>query len=358
MPATRYAQSANVRIAWQALGSGARDLLFVQGWVSNIEANWQFPEIDAFLRRLAAFGRLIVFDKRGTGLSDRVARMPTMDERMDDVRAVLEAAQARPAVAIGASEGCALAASFAATYPERVAGVVLYGGHARRSPAPDYPWAPSAEARKAFLDAVLEGWGGPMDLSTLAPTRAHDADFVERFATYLRVSASPGAAHALARMNTYVDIRDQLPRIRAPVLVLHRIGDRDSHPDESRYLAHRIPDARFVGLPGDDHWPFVGDTESLLGEIGRFVEALPLPPAERAAPSRPRPPGDPLGVLTAKQRVVLELVAQGRSNKEIARSLGISEHTVHHHIADLLGRLGVTSRAAAAAFFAEHASAR
>ncbi|HEX7437152.1 MAG TPA: alpha/beta hydrolase, partial [Caldimonas sp.] len=128
-PSTRYAQSAGVHIAWQALGGGERDLLFVQGWVSNIEANWQFAEIDSFLRRLAAFGRLIVFDKRGTGLSDRVARMPSMEERMDDVRAVLEAAQARAAVVIGVSEGCALAASFAATYPDRAAALLLSGGY-------------------------------------------------------------------------------------------------------------------------------------------------------------------------------------------------------------------------------------
>jgi pimeloyl-ACP methyl ester carboxylesterase len=285
-PLTQYARSAGVHVAWQELGEGPRDLLFVQGWVSNIEANWEFEEIGAFLRRLAALGRLIIFDKRGTGLSDRVARMPTMDERMDDVRAVLEAARACPAIVFGASEGCALAILFAATYPERTSGLVLYGGYARRSPAPDYPWAPSPEARRVFLDAVLEHWGGPMDLSTLAPSRAGDPKFVAQFAAYLRASASPGTAHALARMNSYIDVRDALRRIRAPTLVLHRRGDRDFHPDEGRYLADRIPGASFVLLEGDDHWPFVGDSGAVLEAIERFAASLPEPP-RAVAPGKP-----------------------------------------------------------------------
>ncbi len=353
-PITQYARSAGVHIGWQALGEGGRDVLFVQGWVSNIEANWEFPEIDAFLRRLAALGRLIVFDKRGTGLSDRVARMATMDERMDDVRAVLEAAKARPAIVFGASEGCALAGLFAATYPERTSGLVLYGGYGRRSPAPDYPWAPSPEERRAFLDAVLTHWGGPVDLSTLAPSRANDAEFAVRFAAYLRASASPGAAHALARMNTYVDVCDALARIRVPTLVLHRRGDHDTNPDEGRYLANRIPGASFVLLEGDDHWPFIGDSDAVLDAIERFAATLPQP-GPAVAPGKPRRKAtDPLDALTPKQHEILEFVAQGRSNKQIAAQLGLSEHTVHRHIADLRARLGAPTRAAAAAWFAEH----
>jgi pimeloyl-ACP methyl ester carboxylesterase/DNA-binding CsgD family transcriptional regulator len=355
-PTTCYAKSGGVHVAWQSVGRGERDVLFVPGWVSNVEANWDFPEIADFFNLLSRIGRLILFDKRGTGLSDRVSRMPTMEERMDDARAVLEAAGAKPAVVIGASEGSALAALFAATHPERTSGLVLYGGYARRSPAPDYPWAPTAEQRRAFMDAVVEQWGGPMDLTTLAPSRAGDAAFVERFAAYLRVSASPGAAHALARMNTFLDIRSALTRIRAPTLVLHRRGDRDCHCDEGRYVASKIPGARFVALEGEDHWPFVGDCGSILNEISRFVDGLPLPSPLRLPPATLRPVADVLDALTPKQREVLEFLAQGRSNKQIAALLNVSEHTVHRHVAEVLGRLGVSSRAAAAALYAERFS--
>jgi len=353
IPTTCYAKSGGVHVAWQSIGEGERDLLFVPGWVSNVEANWDFPEIADFFQLLSRVGRLIMFDKRGTGLSDRVARMPTMEERMDDARAVLEAAGAKPAVVIGASEGSALAALFAATHPQRTSGLVLYGGYARRSPAPDYPWAPTTEQRRAFMDAVVAQWGGPMDLSTLAPSRAADAAFVARFAAYLRVSASPGAAHALARMNTFLDIRDSLARIRAPTLVLHRRDDRDCHCDEGRYVASKIPGARFVELDGEDHWPFVGDCGSVLNAITHFVDGLPVPQVASLPAATPRPVADVLDALTPKQREVLEFIAQGRSNKQIARLLGVSEHTVHRHVAEVLGRLGVASRAAAAALFAE-----
>jgi pimeloyl-ACP methyl ester carboxylesterase/DNA-binding CsgD family transcriptional regulator len=355
MVPTHYALCGPVHIAWQSIGAGARDLLFIPGWVSNVEANWAFPEVATFLGRLAGLGRLLTFDKRGTGLSDRVARMPTMGERVDDVRAVLDAAQARPVVIVGASEGCTLAALFAAEHPDRCAGLVLYGGWARRTCAPDYPWAPSTEERERFLEAVLRDWGGPMDLGTLAPSLAGDADFVERFAAYLRASASPGAAHALARMNTYVDVRAALPRVRAPTLVMHRQGDRDSSIEEGRYLARHVPGATFEVLPGDDHWPFVGDPESLLVAIERFVRALPAPAATSGAPA-PAParrPGDAVAALTPRQREVLELLAQGRSNKEIAGLLGVSEHTVHRHVADVLVRLSARTRAQAATLFAE-----
>ncbi|MDB5817256.1 MAG: prkC 33 [Rhizobacter sp.] len=369
--AVRYALSGGVHIAWQSVGDGERDVVFVPGWVSNVEANWEFPEIARFLERLTRLGRLIVFDKRGTGLSDAVARMPSMGERMDDIRAVLDAAQAGPAIVIGTSEGCALGSLFAATYPERCSALVLYGGYARRQRTADYPWAPTTEARRAFLADVLAQWGGPMDLSTLAPTRLDDADFCARFAAYLRSSASPAAAHALAHMNTFVDVGEALPRIAAPTLVLHRTGDRDVLVDEGRYVASRIPHAQFTELEGDDHWPFVGDADALLDAIEAFVRRLPATrPAEQEsrrtpftphaphAPHAPHTPpvpfasDDPIDALTPRQRDVLELIAQGHSNKRISSLLGASEHTVHRHVADLLGRLGVANRAAAAALFA------
>ena len=219
LPVTRYARSGEVHIAWQSLGDGPLDLIFIPGWVSHVEASWRFPEVASFLRTLAQGCRLLVFDKRGTGLSDPMPRASTMEERMDDVRAVLDAAAVRRAVVFGASEGVSLAILFAATYPERTLGLVAYGGFACRRRTPDYPWAPSDKASARLMELVQRSWGGPMELDTLTPSRANDSRFVMRFASYLRQSASPGAAAALLRYNTDVDSRAALAHVAAPALV-------------------------------------------------------------------------------------------------------------------------------------------
>jgi len=192
-----------------------------------------------------------------------------------------------------------------------------------------------------------------MELATLAPSRAGDARFAARFAGYLRQSASPGAALALLRYNTNVDSTAALAHVAAPALVLHRTHDRDVKIDEGRYIASRIAGARFVELPGADHWPFVGDRDALVAEVARFLERLPSMP-RRAVRRMPRPPARPpaLSTLTPRQREVLELVAQGRSNRDIARLLYRSEHTVHRHVANILGQLGVRTRAQAVALLA------
>jgi pimeloyl-ACP methyl ester carboxylesterase/DNA-binding CsgD family transcriptional regulator len=353
LPVTRYARSGDVHIAWQSLGEGPLDLIFVPGWVSHVEASWRFPEVAGFLRTLSRSCRLLVFDKRGTGLSDPMPRASTMEERMDDVRAVLDAASVRRAVVFGASEGVSLSVLFAATWPERTLGLVAYGGFAARRRTLDYPWAPSDEARAKLLELVERSWGGPMDLDTLAPSRAKDARFVTRFASYLRQSASPGAAAALLRYNTDVDSRAALAHVAAPALVLHRVADRDARVEEGRYLASRIAGAQLVELPGADHWPFVGDSAALLAEVHRFLQRLPSLP-RRPVRRMPKPPRRPplLSTLTGRQRQILELLAQGRSNREIANLLARSEHTVHRHVANILGQLGVRSRAQAVAMLA------
>ena len=350
LPVTRYARSGDVHVAWQSLGDGPLDLIFVPGWVSHVEASWRFPEIASFLRTLARSCRLLVFDKRGTGLSDPLPRASTMEERMDDVRAVLDAASVRRAVVFGASEGVSLSVLFAAAWPERTLGLVAYGGFARRRRTPDYPWAPSDESRAALFARVERSWGGPMDLSTLAPSRAKDRRFVARFAAYLRQSASPGGAVALLRYNSDVDVTSALAHVAAPALVLHRRDDRDAKLDEGRYLARHIAGAELVELPGADHWPFVGDAGAIIAHVHRFLERLPSLP-RRAVRRMPRPPRRPpvLTTLTPRQREVLELLAQGRSNREIARLLYRSEHTIHRHVANILGELGVKTRAQAAA---------
>src|SRR5262245_29071797 len=267
----QYARSDDVNIAYQVLGSGPIDLVFVMGWVSHLEYYWREPSFARFLHRLASFSRLILIDKRGTGLSDPVTHMPTLEQRMDDVRAVMDAVGSERTVLMGVSEGGPLCSLFAATYPNRTEALVMIGTYARRIRAADYPWAPTEEEREAFCREILDTWGGPGGTETRDPSKAGDPAFREWWASYLRMGASPAAAVALTRMNARIDIRHVLPTVRVPTLVLHRRGDRCLHVDEGRYVARCIPGARFVELPGDDHLPFVGDAGGLLDEIERFV---------------------------------------------------------------------------------------
>ena len=272
-PRTQYARSGDVHIAWQAVGQGPRDLVLVPGWVSNLDAFWEEPALARFLQRLASFARLILFDKRGTGLSDRVsdAELPTLEQRMDDVRAVMDAAGSERASVFGYSEGGPMCILFAATHPDRADSLICYGSYAKRRWSPDYPWAPRPEPRRAWIESLESTWGTAVDLDTLAPSVAGDPRFRDWWAAFLRRSASPAAAVALGRMNTEIDVRHVLPAIRVPALILHRRGDRDSNWEEGRWIAERIPGARFVLLEGDDHLPWVGDTDRVLDEIETFV---------------------------------------------------------------------------------------
>ncbi len=273
MSETKYALSGDVNIAYQVVGEGSLELVYVPGWVSNVELAWEDPAPRRFLERLASFSRLILFDKRGTGLSDPVAedQLPTLEQRMDDVRAVMDAIGLPRAAVFGWSEGVPMSALFAATYPERTSALVLYGGYARRIRSEDYPWAPTREERQKFFDAISQGWGGVVDLDTLAPSAMQDERFKQWWATYLRRSASPKRALALARMNSEVDIRSILPAIRVPTLVLHRTGDQDMDVRGSRWVAGQIPNAKYVELDGVDHLPFVGNVDTLLDEIQEFL---------------------------------------------------------------------------------------
>jgi pimeloyl-ACP methyl ester carboxylesterase/DNA-binding winged helix-turn-helix (wHTH) protein len=269
--AVRYARNGEVNIAYQVLGSGPIDLVFVMGWVSHLEWFWKEPSFARFLHRLAGFSRLIVFDKRGTGLSDRTTDLPTLEQRMEDVRAVLNAAESRRAVLLGVSEGGPMCSLFAATYPQQTEALIMIGTYARRLRAPDYPWAPTHDERETFCREILHRWGGPVGLEARAPSVAADPGFREWWASYLRMGASPAAAVALTRMNAHIDVRHVLPTIRVPTLVLHRTGDRCLLVEEGRYVAGLIPGARFVELPGDDHLPFVGDQDAILDEVERFL---------------------------------------------------------------------------------------
>lgn len=271
-PQTRYARSGDVNIAYQVIGDGPIDLVFVMGWVSHLDYFWREPAFATFLQRLASFSRLILFDKRGTGLSDRVAELPTLEQRMDDVRAVLDAVGSRTAALLGISEGGPLCSLYATTYPERTLALVMIGTYAKRKWAPDYPWAPTPEQRERFLDDIRRDWGGPVGIETRAPSKRHDPVFREWWSSYLRMGASPGAALALTQMNADIDVRHVLPSVRVPTLIIHRTDDHCLTIDEGRYVAAHIPGARLVELPGEDHLPFVGDQDAVLTAIEQFLD--------------------------------------------------------------------------------------
>jgi pimeloyl-ACP methyl ester carboxylesterase len=272
-PTTRYAKSGDYSIAYQVVGDAPLDLVYVQGFISHVEHAWEDPDFARFLGRLASFSRLIMFDKRGTGLSDRVPvnKLPTLEERMDDVRAVMDAAGSERAALFGVSEGGPMSMLFATTYPERTQALVLYGTYAKRVRDADYPWAPTMEQHREFLDAMQRGWGGPTQADLWAPSAANDDRFKRWWGQYLRLGASPGAARAVLEMTLEIDVREILSAIRVPTLILHRAGDRRFDIAGSRYLAERIPNARFVELPGIDHLAWVGDTDSIVDEVEEFL---------------------------------------------------------------------------------------
>ena len=272
-PETRYVQNDDVNIAYQVIGEGDVDVVFVMGWISHLEYFWKHRLFASFLERLASFSRLILFDKRGTRLSDRVPinELPTLEQRMEDVHAVMDAVGSKRAVLIGVSEGGPMCSLFAATYPERTAALVMIGTYAKRIRDDDYPWAPSSEQRAAFIDIVKADWGKPVGIEERAPSMAGDKEFRDWWATYLRMGASPGAAVALTTMNAEIDVRTVLPLIRVPTLVIHRAGDACLKVEEGRYVASKIPGSKYVEFEGDDHLPFVGNQNELLDEIERFV---------------------------------------------------------------------------------------
>src|SRR5687767_1863779 len=273
-PETMYARSGDVNIAYQVIGDAPLDLVFVMGWVSHLEYFWREPTFARFL--LASFSRLILFDKRGTGLSDRVPinQLPTLEQRMDDVRAVMNAVGSERAALCGVSEGGPMCSLFAATYPEKTVALVMIGTYAKRIRDAEYPWGPTAEEREHFFEIMREQWGGPVGIDERAPSVASDPKFRDWWATYLRMGASPGAAVALTQMNAEIDVRNVLPSIRVPSLVIHRTHDHCLKVEEGRFVAERIPGAKFVEFPGHDHLPFVGDQDAILDEMEEFLTGV------------------------------------------------------------------------------------
>ena len=274
---TRYAKSGDVHIAYQVMGAGPIDCVFVPGFVSNLEVHWEDPGYAHLLSRLSSFCRLICFDKRGTGLSDAVSTFPSLEQRMDDVRAVMDAVGSQRAVLLGASEGGPMSILFAATYPHRTRALVLYGTYAHF-----FTWVSSPQQLQSFIELADTSWGSGAMLKAFAPGMLENKRFCEWWAKFERLGASPRAAIALARMNSEIDVRDVLPAVRVPTLVLHRSNDVRIQIAGGRYIARHIASAKFVEVPGSDHPVWIGDTNRVIDEIEEFVTgARPVSEPER-----------------------------------------------------------------------------
>ena len=270
-PRTRYAKSGDVNIAYQVTGEGPFDLVVVPGWVSHLENAWEEPSFARFLHRLASFSRLILIDRRGTGLSDPVTSLPTIEQRMDDVRAVMDAAGSEKAALFGISEGGPMCIVFAATYPERTSGLILYGTFARGLYDPEYPWGTPPDRLERFLERIDREWGTGMTAKIFAPSIAHDERQVESWGRFERLAVSPGAARALIHMTANTDVRNILPVIRVPTLVLHKSHDPVTRVGGARYIADRIAGAKYIELSGSDHFPWTGDPNAILDEVQEFL---------------------------------------------------------------------------------------
>ena len=281
MPETKYTKSGDVSIAYQVVGDGPIDLVMAPGWIFHLELVWEQPEFEQMMRRFTPQFRVILFDKRGTGLSDRSVGASTLEDRMDDIRAVMDAAGSQQAVVMGWSEGATFAGMIAATYPERTRALVMYAGAAMFRNAPDFP-AATPQMEEAFITYVKKYWGSGLAANLVVPSRANEEEFIRWWGRYERMSASPSEALALFDVTAEIDVRNILPTIRVPTLILHQREEMFVALALSKDLAERIPGAKYVELSGRDHLFWFGDPEETVGEILEFVTgSRPEPDADR-----------------------------------------------------------------------------
>jgi pimeloyl-ACP methyl ester carboxylesterase/DNA-binding CsgD family transcriptional regulator len=339
-PSTCYARTGDAHVAYQVVGAGPADVAVTPGFISHLDLQWESTAYRRFVRRLAVCGRVIRYDKRGTGLSDPVPAVPTLEQRVDDLCAVLDAAGSARAVVFGFSEGGPTAIRFAAREPQRTAGLILYGT-ASMPPPPDIA--------RCFRDAVGR-WGQGATLEMLAPSLLSSPAQLETAAALERASASPAMAAALVEAMVRTDVRSLLPDVAVPTLVIHRQGDLIK-VEQGRYLADHIPGAEYVELDGADHLPWVGDTDAVVAPIERFLRRFgrqhrPPPAAPHPRPTRA---ATGWGSLTEAERSVALLVTEGLSNPAIASQLFVSRHTIESHLKHAYAKLGVSSRVELAA---------
>jgi pimeloyl-ACP methyl ester carboxylesterase len=332
-----YARSGDVNVAYQVIGDGPPDLVLVPGFVSHVEAAWEWSYLARFLHRLASFARLIVFDKRGTGLSDPMKRPPTLDERVDDIRAVMDAVGVARAHLFGVSEGGALTIAFATDHPERAESLVLYGSYAKKVATGNYPWGTPPAWVELFIERFDEAWATGAWWDIVYPDLPPDPATHQAWARYLRAGASPGMARDLMLMNGQLDVRDAVANVRTPTLVIHRIDDRWVDVGNGRFLASSIPGARLVELPGADHRPWLEDADAVLDEVEAFVTGT----VHRPRHARPLMG---VGALSRREQEVVRLAVAGESAPEMARHLYLSERTIETHLRNAYAKLGVSSR--------------
>ena len=335
-PDTRYARSGRVSVAYQVVGEGAIDLVLVPGFVSHVEVAWEEPRLARFLTRLASFSRLIVFDKRGTGMSDPVASPPSMDERMKDIGAVMDAAGSARAAIFGISEGGTLSLLFGQAHPERTRAIVLYGSWSRRLVGPDYPYGPTAEQLEGVVTGMERAWASGEWWDGGQSSAFDDERHRTWWVRYLRMAASPAMAQNVIRMNMRLDIRDMLSKINVPTLILHRVGDSWIDVGHARYLAEHIPNATYVELPGSEHRPWLGDVDAIADEIEIFLTGQKSRPRRRTN----------IGVdaLSRRETEVALLAARGETAQAIADQLYTSKRTVETHLVSIYGKLGISGK--------------
>jgi len=335
-PETRYAKSGQVSIAYQVLGDGPTDLVMAPGFVSHVEVAWEEPRLARFLTRLASFSRLIVFDKRGTGMSDPVANPPTIDERMEDIGAVMDAVDSTRAAIFGVSEGGTLSLLFGEAHPDRAQAVVLYGSWARRLVGPDYPYGPTADELEEVVDGMARAWASGEWWDGGRSNAFDDERHRRWWARYLRMAASPAMAQNVIRMNMRLDIREVLPRIEVPTLILHRTGDTWIDVGHARYMAQHIPNATFVELAGSEHRPWLGDVDAIADAIEVFLTG------QKSRPRRRTNVG--VDALSRREREVALLASRGETAQAIADQLFMSKRTVESHLVSIYAKLGVSAK--------------
>lgn len=334
LPEVRFAKNGDVSLAYQVVGEGEIDLVFVPGFISHALAGWEEPRNARFLRRLASFSRLITFDKRGTGMSDPMLRLPSQREQVDDVRAVMEAAGSRRAALLGYSAGGSLAVMFAATYPQRVSALVTFNAPVKYLSSPDFPWGWTQDRFERTLAEVEGSWADIAGIRN--PSLLGDQQYRKWAMRYLRLSASPGMARLLMQMSAALDLRPVLPRLKLPVLIMHRREDPIIDVAQARYMASHIPSATLIELDGADHWPWIGDSRAPVDHIERFLTG--------GIGKRPRRSVIGTDALTDRERAVVRLAVRGHSAADIGRQLFISERTVETHLSNAYAKLGISSK--------------
>jgi len=339
LPQTQYARSGDYYLAYQIFGEGSQTILFLGGFLSHLEIMWEEPGLARFLHRLSQCARVIMFDKRGVGLSDRVGSSPTTEETMEDILVILNTVGCDQAALMSVSEGGPAAIMFAATYPNRTSHLILYGTMPKWVRSYDYPWALSRSQYDQWLNMMLDNWGSPVSLQHFAPSQADEVGFQSWWGKMLRQAATPGSVKDVLEALRDIDVRPVLAHVNVPALILHRTGDKAVPLAGGRFLAQKLPNARFVELSGQDHWWWLGDADSVLSEVQQFLSETDGNATAKKGLATPM-----VESLTERETEVLHLLAAGYTNQQIADELVLTLGTVKTYTSHIYGKLNVPNR--------------